>query len=243
MKVIKEMPVFERPREKADLYGVKTLSNRELLALLIGSGVRGQNALETADLLLDKAQGIQGIPKMSRKELCSVRGISDARAVTLLACYELARRSSFETMAEKKDMSDIDKVGKWLQKEIGSQKQEQFTVIFLDAKLRMTGFRTMFRGTVNMSSVYPREIFREAMERSSTGIILAHNHPSGELTPSRADLGLTGELIILGNMMQVEVLDHFIVSQSGYLSFKAEYLMHECVELASLKIENIDNFL
>lgn len=230
MQMIKEMPVSEKPREKALRYGIRSLSSRELLAVVLRTGQKGRSVLQVADDLLEKAGGISGIARMSIPELTAVRGISDVKALEVHACFELARRSALEEVMHTDVIAHPQSVVTWLQKELGSSLQEQFLVIYLDQHHHILFYRVLFVGTINASNVYPREIFREALLHSCTDLLLVHNHPGEDPTPSKADLTLTVRLQEAGRMMGVKVLDHLIVTRSRCVSLKEAGMMEEQME-------------
>ncbi|WP_278795291.1 JAB domain-containing protein [Hoylesella nanceiensis] len=211
--IIREMPSTERPRDKGLRYGVRSLSSRELLALILRTGSQGESVLMMADNLLQMSKGIKGLVRMSNEELCKIKGISKVKALQLQAIFEISRRASLEAAYEEEIIDNPERIIDWLRNEIGTGSQEKFLV-----------------GTINASAVYPREIFKEALLIGSTDIMLAHNHPSGVLTPSTQDLVVTGKLMECGKLMGVRVLDHLIVSQTSFLSFAREELFETCME-------------
>ena len=227
MSMIKDYPDFEKPREKALRYGIRTLSNRELLAILLRSGPRGQSVLQTADLLLRKADGMKGIGRMSIAELCDIKGISRVKALEMQACFEIVRRSYYEDAQSEDVISCPDHMIRWLRSELGSEMQEKFMAVYLDAGNRIISSRILFTGTINEAKVYPREVFREALLAGCVSLILVHNHPSGILTPSMADIELTERLIHAGKLMGVKVLDHLIITGSGWLSMAGESMFRQ----------------
>ena len=234
MAMIKEMPGSERPQEKALLYGVRALSNRELLAVILRSGASGQSVLETADMLLARADGIAGISRMSLNEICEIRGISKVRALQIKACFELPRRIAYEEVQQNEFLNNTEEIAKWLIHEIGASLQEEVYGIYLDAHRRIVHSRILFIGTLDKSQVYPREVFRDAIIHNSKRIIIAHNHPFGTLVPSEADMEFTSELIELGRMLDIVIDDHFIVTQKGWISFKEDGLLKECDIIGSM---------
>lgn len=224
MALIAELNENEKPREKALRYGLRCLSTAELLALILRTGTKGQSVLETAEQLLKKSKGISGIQRMSVNELASIRGISKVKAVELAACFEISRRALCETAMESDVMNSPQEIVRWLQSEIGNEVQEKFMVLYLDTHNRIISWRVLFVGTINQSAVYPREIFREALLCGSTHVILVHNHPAGDLTPSMNDIAMTQRMMEAGRLMGVRVLDHLIVTSSGWYSIAAETL-------------------
>lgn len=218
MSNIADMPAFEKPREKALRYGIRSLSNRELLAVILRSGPRGSSVLKTAEEVLAKSQGFYGLSRMSVAELRQIRGISDVKALELTACFEISRRALQERAWDTDVIENPNALIRWLQKEIGSEMQEKFMVIYLSPKNRIVSSRVLFVGTVNQAKVWPREIFREALLAGSSRVILVHNHPSGDPAASVDDIALTRKMIEAGKIMGVEVLDHIIVTGSAWVS-------------------------
>lgn len=227
MDLVRELPASERPREKAEHCGVACLSNQELLAVLIRTGISGTSALAIARQLLQAAGGIGGLNRMDMTELCRIRGVKKVKALELQACFELARRMSYEETRNKDVISDPDSLFRWLQREIGGRLQEHFLAVYLNTQNCIITYRTLFIGTLNAALVSPREVFREALLLSSAAILLVHNHPSGDLTPSTEDLRLTRRMMEIGRLMEIRVLDHLIVSASGCASLYRAGLMAE----------------
>ncbi len=227
MRKVKDLPEGERPREKGFRLGAGALSNRELLAVLIRCGTNGQSALDTADVLLQKAGSVAGIAGMSDSEIASVRGMSRIKALEIKACLELSRRMLYEEVRESDVVSSPEAVISWLRMSLGQEAQEKFMVIYMDHAKHVLKAVTLFSGTADMCPVSPREIFREALRLSGTCIMLVHNHPSGNLTPSDADIRLTERVCEAGALMGIPVIDHLIVSSSGYFSFLREGILQE----------------
>lgn len=225
MGVIKELPSNEKPREKALQFGIRTLSNRELLSIVIRHGAKGLSALEVADCIIEKAGGIAGIERMDISSLQTIPGIQKVKALELKACFELSRRAAYENVKNVNILDSPEKVASWLIKEIGGLLQENFLVIYLDINNHMIGYKIHFVGTLNAASVYPREVIKEALLLSSTKILLVHNHPSGNLEPSVADIKITEKICNSAELLDIQVLDHIIVSQRDYFSFSRNGLM------------------
>lgn len=225
MGLVKEIPREERPREKAEKYGIKSLSNVELLAILIRSGFEGTSSLELAENVLKKSNGLTYLSRLSMHELFEIKGIKKAKALELLACFELAKRMTFCETTDHDVMDNPNALVQWLKLELGNELQENFLVVYLNVKNYVIGFDILFKGTVDSSIVHPREVFREAYLKSSSRIILVHNHPSTNLVPSQADIEITQKLVECGEVIGIEVLDHLIVSNHSYFSFKSKGLM------------------
>ena len=165
------------------------------------------------------------------EELCKIKGISKVKALQLQAIFEISRRASLEAAYEEEIIDNPERIIEWLRNEIGTGSQEKFLVVSLNTAHRIISAKTLFVGTNQMQVQYnPREIFKEALLIGSTDIMLAHNHPSGVLTPSTQDLVVTGKLMECGKLMGVRVLDHLIVSQTSFLSFAREELFETCME-------------
>ena len=227
MAIMKEIPGCERPREKAMMFGVGSLSTRELLAVLLRNGTKGESVLEVADRLLMRTDGLKGLERISRRELCEIRGISDVKAIELLACMELNKRTLYEKAAEQDVIAQPEHLVKWLQKEIGPCVQEKFLAVYLDNSHHILSVRTMFVGTINMSHVYPRDILREALQESAVSMIILHNHPGGSLEPGEADLQVTSLMIRSASLMGIKIDDHLIITQSSWFSFSRAGIMDE----------------
>ena len=217
---IKELPQNLRPREKIRNYGVASLSDSELLAILLGSGYKGKSSVEIANELLRETGGFNGLMRLSLTEIMKLKGIKLAKATLLLASMEIARRLNYETVLDKDVLSDPSSIVEWLRSAYGYLEQEIFVVIFLDVKNRVLGYEELFRGSIDNVHVEAREIFKKAFKFNARKIIVSHNHPSGICEPSRADEKVTTELETAGSIMNIPLVDHVIVSNCGYYSFK-----------------------
>jgi DNA repair protein RadC len=230
MAVLREMPVSELPREKAERYGIASLSARELIALLIRTGSKDMSVLETADEILKETDGVKGLMRITLEDLRRIRGIQKAKALQLLAGIELSRRILREEVHTKGTADNPKALLRWLQSEIGNEMQENFLVIYLDTANQILRYRILFKGTINASGVYPREIFKEAFQCGSTSLILVHNHPAGTLAPSYADKRITERLERAAAVMDLTILDHIIVTSGGYYSFREAGILVQDVE-------------
>lgn len=211
----------EQPREKVQRLGIRALSNQELIALIVRTGPKGQNALQLADQLLRFGPGLSGFMSLDYHELMQIPGIKGAKASELLAVIELSRRMALD---QSMDVDVIDQPARliaWLKKELGSLKQEHFVVIFLNTKNHILGYRALFVGGLDRSIVHPREVFKQAVAYSAARIIVVHNHPSGDVTPSENDYQVTQVLEEAGETMGIPLLDHLIVSHSGFRSLRS----------------------
>lgn len=222
---IKEMTINERPHEKALKYGIASLSNRELLAIILRNGTKSQSVLELGDTLLQEYQGFSNMSNATFQDLSKIKGIKETKALQLLACFEINRRLTLEKTQGSKIMNHPKEFVTWLNQEIGNQMQEHFLVVFLDTKNIMMKYKTIFIGTINMSLIHPREIYKEALHIGCAKIICVHNHPSGDVSASKEDILMTKRLQEVGDIVGIPLLDHIIVGKNNYLSFKEKLLM------------------
>jgi DNA repair protein RadC len=210
---ITDWPTQERPRERLLALGAEALSDAELLAIYLRVGVRGKSAVDLARDLLRQHDGrLANLVEASLEQLASVHGIGQAKAAQLKASFELARRALAQEMGKRDNFSSPDKVRDWLRLKLGSSQHEVFMALWLDAQNRLLQADVLFTGTLTSASVYPREVVKTALARNAAAVILAHNHPSGLAEPSRADELLTTNLKTALNMVDVKLLDHFIVA-------------------------------
>lgn len=217
---IKDVNLEDRPREKLQRFGVKALSNRELIALLLRSGTKTHSALDLADQVLAKSKGLLGLSQCEIQDFMSIDGIKEAKASELCAIGECARRMAFEASQGVSVIDQPQRVIHWLQNEIGHCMQEHFLVVFLNTKNHIIGYRPLYVGGLDRSIVHPREVFKQAVAHSAARILVVHNHPSGDVTPSENDFMVTTVLEEAGQTMGIPLLDHLIVSKQRYLSLK-----------------------
>ncbi|KQX86581.1 RadC family protein [Variovorax sp. Root473] len=209
----KDLPLDARPREKLMARGAAALADAELLALLLRTGVAGSNVLQLAQQLLERFGGLSGLLHTAPDDLKVVKGMGgSAKRSELLAVLELARRAMGERLKERTVFDSPEAVRQYLQLHIGSRPHEVFAVLFLDAQHRLLTLEELFRGTLTQTSVYPREVVTRALHHKAAAVVLAHNHPSGHIEPSRADESLTQNLRAALALVDVRVLDHVIVS-------------------------------
>jgi DNA repair protein RadC len=224
---ITDWPEGERPRERLLALGPAALSDAELLAIFLRVGVRGKSAVDLARELLQRFDGQLGaLVDASLEELASVSGIGTAKAAQLKASFELARRALSQEMAVRDSFSSPGKVRDWLRLKLASRPHEVFMALWLDAQNRLIRADELFSGTLTQTSVYPREVVKAALANNAAAVILAHNHPSGVAEPSKADELLTQSLKAALAMVDVKLLDHFIVAGTGTpLSFAERGLL------------------
>jgi DNA repair protein RadC len=211
--MLQVLPKSMRPREKLLSLGSQALTDAELLAVMLGTGLPGQNVLQLAQALLDRFSGLAGLLHASPAQLQATKGLGgSARSAQLLAVLELSKRVLMQKLRKRDAMSNPEAVQHFLQLQIGALDHEVFGVMFLDAQNRLLHYCTMFKGTLNQTSVYPREVVKLALEVGAAAVIFSHNHPSGNVQPSQADTTLTRSLHAALSMVDVRVLDHIIVS-------------------------------
>lgn len=225
----KDLPAESRPREKLLQRGAAALSDAELLAVLLRTGLPGKDVLQLADDLLARThQGTSGIAGLLQAEPASLRGIKGlgpAKRAELLAVMELARRALAQTLQTREVFDNPQLVAHYLQLNLAAHPHEVFAVLFLDSQHRLLAFETLFRGTLDQASVYPREVVLRALHWQAAAVVLAHNHPSGQVEPSRADRVLTDTLRQALALVSVRVLDHVIVAPGRSLSMAERGLL------------------
>ncbi|MES2316238.1 MAG: DNA repair protein RadC [Pseudomonadota bacterium] len=216
---IKDWPLQQRPRERLISEGAGALSDPELLALFLRVGVKGRSAVELGRDLLQQFGSIQGLFGASLAQFSAVHGMGPAKFAQLQAVMELAQRAIGEQLQGGQALGSPEAVRQYLRISLGRQQHESFVVLFLDVKNRLLACEEMFRGTLTHTSVYPREVVKAALARNAASVMLAHNHPSGAPEPSEADLLLTRALVQALGLVDVRVLDHFVVAGPHVHSF------------------------
>lgn len=215
---MKHVAPHDRPREKLERLGPSGLGDNELLALVLGSGTRGGDALQLANRLLECADGLHGLTRIGGGELRLVPGIGRARAAQVLAAVELGRRTLARDRVDRPRLTTPRQLAGLLLPEYGSRPVEQFGIVLLDTKHRLIRIKLVSSGSLDTTVVHPREVFREAAAASASAIVLFHNHPSGDPTPSGEDVVLTTRMVSAGGIMGIEVLDHLILADQRYYS-------------------------
>lgn len=221
-----DLPADARPREKLLARGPAALSDTELLALLLRTGLAGRHVLQLAQDVLDACGGIAGLLHADGEALRRIRGLGGtAKRAELLAVMELARRAMAQRLAERPAFETPDAVAQYLQLHLAHKPHEVFAVLFLDTRHHLLAMEELFRGTLAQTSVYPREVVQRALHHGAAAVVLAHNHPSGDVQPSRADLALTESLRAALALLDVRVLDHVIVGPGRFLSMAQQGLL------------------
>ncbi len=221
---IKDLPADARPREKLLARGPQALSDVELLAILLRTGMAGKNVFQLSEELLGPG-GIAGLLQASVQSLQLVKGLGPAKQAELLAVFELARRALSQRLKEREAFHTPGAVQHYLQLQLAHKNHEVFAVLFLDNQNRMLAMEELFRGTLSQTSVYPREVVMRALHHQAAAVVLSHNHPSGSVQPSRADEHLTQTLKASLALVDVRVLDHIIVSQGQTFSMAEQGLI------------------
>ncbi|MDD4110942.1 MAG: DNA repair protein RadC [Clostridia bacterium] len=213
---IKDLPKIDMPREKLEKYGPEKLLDHELLAILLGSGIKGLNVLELSKKILKTISEI-GIDKVSLQDLLKIKGLGKAKASEIIACFELGRR----VLKGKKSAILLSPKDVWNRMEdIKGSKKEHFVVFYLDSRNQEIQRDIISIGTLNESIVHPREVFENAIKNNTASIIIAHNHPSGDLKPSQADIEITKKLIHAGKILDIKIISHVIITNTDYCELK-----------------------
>ncbi|HEY8362708.1 MAG TPA: DNA repair protein RadC [Tissierellaceae bacterium] len=223
---IKELPVTERPRERLFSHGAAALSNEELLAIIIRTGNKEDTALDLARRLLSRDErGLVALRDITLQELIETKGIGKCKAAQIMAAIEIGKRISYYDALSKVKISNPSTIANLFMDEMRYLQKEHFRILLLDTKNQIIATEEISIGTLNASIVHPRDVFRAAIKRNANSIILLHNHPSGDPTPSNEDINITRRLLEAGNLMGIKVLDHIIIGDNKYVSFKEANLI------------------
>ena len=221
---IKELASDDRPRERLEKFGAEVLTNAELIAILIRVGVKGENAIEVSERILRTFGGLKGIQQASFDEMKDQHGLGFAKATTIKAAIELGRRLVLYSPEEAPAIRSPKDVADLLMYEMSALQHESLRVILLDTKNKVKKIVNLYKGTLDSSSVRVSEVFRDAIVRNASALILVHNHPSGDPTPSVEDVTLTKAVIEAGKLLNIEVHDHIIIGMNRYFSMKQKDL-------------------
>ncbi|HRE41448.1 MAG TPA: DNA repair protein RadC [Ignavibacteria bacterium] len=228
---VKDIAVQERPREKIISKGVQYLSNAELIAVIIGSGTVGSNVIDTANSLINNSGSLIKLLKSTLQELTKHKGIGKAKACQLLALFEITRRFNFEFANEEfnklkeKEISSPDLLVELIRSKIIFDNREHFYLISFDARNRLINIDEISQGSMTASVVHPRETFEMAIKRQAVQIVISHNHPSGDVKPSPEDNNITLRIKEAGIILGIKLIDHIIISKTGYFSFKENKML------------------
>ncbi|MFC4558954.1 DNA repair protein RadC [Virgibacillus kekensis] len=218
--MIKDVPKEDRPRERLLKLGAGHLSNQELLAILLGSGTKKESVMTLAHRVLMHFEGLNLLKDATIEELTAIKGIGEAKGVLLLSALELGRRMNQYKPVDRYVIRSPEDGADYVMEEMRNLNQEHFVVLFLNTKNQIIHRQTIFIGSLNASIVHPREVFREAVKRSAASIICAHNHPSGDPSPSQEDIHVTRRLVECGKMIGIELLDHLVIGDRKFVSLK-----------------------
>jgi len=210
---IKDIPASERPRERLAANGADALGNSDLIAILLRTGLQGKSALVIGQELLAKFQTLDRLSQASVTELCEVKGIGRDKAVTLKAAFTLARRMAAELRAESPLLDSPERIADLLREDARGYEVEHFLVLLLNTRRRLIRVERISQGTLDAIHVHAREVFKHAISANAAAIVLVHNHPSGDPTPSEADIKVTRDLIRAGQLLKIDVLDHVILGR------------------------------
>lgn len=224
---MKEMPSTERPYEKCEQRGAQSLSDVELLAVLLRTGTRGENALELSERILYHAgeSGILSIHQFNKERLMRIKGIGKVKAIQISCISELAKRLAKASAQELLSFESPDSIARYYMEDLRHEKQEHMKLLMLNTKAKLIGETNISKGTVNASLITPRELFIEALQKNAVSIVILHNHPSGDPTPSREDRLTTRRIQEAGALIGIELLDHIIIGNNCYISFREEGLL------------------
>lgn len=222
---LRDLPQNERPRERAVKYGIHNVSSQELLALILGRGVSGESVMVMSQKILSTFKTLKNIMNASLQDLQKIHGIGLAKATQLQACFELSKRANIQIEKQNIKITKSHVAYELLKDDFKTYKKEYFVVMSLDTRNNFIAHDIVSIGTLNASLVHPREVFDRAVYRNAAQIILFHNHPSGDPDPSDEDITITKRLISAGRIMGIDVIDHIVIGDECYMSFKEKNLI------------------
>jgi len=218
--LIRELPAQERPRERLKKYGAASLSNAELIAIVLRTGAASESVLNLSAKLLARFRGLDGLAKAGFGELCSERGLGEAKASQLKAALELGRRLLSTQPEDRIPVKSPEDIANLLQADMAFLEQEELRVVLLNSKNQVMATPHLYKGNVNSSLIRVSELFRDAVRENCPALIAVHNHPSGDPTPSPEDIQITEQMVKAGKLLDIEVLDHVIIGRQGFISLK-----------------------
>lgn len=222
---IKDLPLDERPREKLKYKGKEALSNEELIAIILKTGIKDKSVKEIAIELSNSLNNIADLNNISIQDLTKIKGIKEVKAITLIAAIELGKRVTSYLDEEKFKVVCAEDVFNLFKIKIVGLKQEHLIAIFLNTKNEIISYKTIFIGTQNQSLTHPREIFHFAIKNSAIKVILVHNHPTNDTTPSKEDIEFTNNIVKVGQLLKIPVIDHIIIGETNFFSFYDNHLI------------------
>jgi DNA repair protein RadC len=216
--LIKDIPNIERPRERLKHYGIESLSNEELISIIIGTGTKNSSCKDLSLMIMNEIKDISNLKDMNPNNLTKIKGVGTSKASSILASVELGKRV-YQTKVNNIVLNTPEKIYSYVKDLFTDKKQEYFYTLYLDNKNHLLEKKLLFIGTVNKSIVHPREIFKYAYIFSASSIIIVHNHPSGDSNPSKEDIILTENIIEIGTINKIPLIDHLIIGNDSYYSF------------------------
>ena len=225
MFMIREIPIEERPRERFLKYSKETIQTHELIAIVLRTGSKDESVLELSKRVLYQYDNLKELSNTDVKELTKVKGIGNAKAIELLAAFELGRRANNEYLTEKVKLLSPESIYLFLKDQFEMKTQEHFIALYLNTKAELIKKQVLFVGSLNSSLVHPREIFKHAVVNSAASIVIVHNHPSGDPTPSKNDIDVTKVIHQNSLMMDIKLVDHIIIGRNKYFSFKEKNIL------------------
>ncbi|MGX2960732.1 RadC family protein [Peribacillus sp. JNUCC 23] len=218
--LIRDVPKDERPRERFIQNGPQSLSNQELLAILLRTGTKDESVIQLANRLINTFEGLRMLKDASIDEITAIKGIGEAKAIQILTAVELGKRITQLNYQDRYVIRSPEDGANYCMEEMRFLSQEHFITLYLNTKNQVLHKQTIFIGSLNASIVHPREVFKEAFRRSAASIICLHNHPSGDPSPSREDIEVTKRLVECGKIIGIELLDHIIIGEHKFVSLK-----------------------
>nr|WP_042354916.1 DNA repair protein RadC [Bacillus rubiinfantis] len=218
--MIRDFPQDERPRERFIHHGPESLSNHELIAILLRNGTKQESVLQLANRLLTHFEGLRQLKSATLEEITQIKGIGPAKAIQILAAVEIGRRITNLNYHNRYIIRSPEDGANYVMNDMRFLTQEHFVCLYLNTKNQVIHKQTVFIGSLNTSIVHPREVYREALKRSAASIIALHNHPSGDPAPSREDIEVTRRLVECGKIIGIDLLDHLIIGDNRFVSLK-----------------------
>lgn len=223
---ILDMPESERPKEKLLRYGEEALTNSELLAIILRTGTKGENVLNLSQRIIAELEGLNGILNASMHEMTKIKGVKEAKASQIIAIAELFRRfNTYKSLNEFKRVNSPRDIFNILHGEMVTYNQEILKLITLNTKNEIIKIKDVFKGSLNSSLIHPREIFKEAIKNSAASIVICHNHPSGDPTPSNEDISVTTRINEASKIIGINLIDHIIIGREQYVSLKEQGIL------------------
>lgn len=223
--LIRDLPAEERPREKLQSFGAEALSNAELLAILLRTGSARESAVQLAARILSRSGGLRLLPGLSLEEMKEIKGVGPAKAIQIKAALELGRRLATLPPEEAQSITSPQRAAALFMEQLRYKRKEHFMILLLNTKNHVISKEEISIGSLNTSIVHPREIFNIPLRKSAASVILVHNHPSGDPSPSQEDLEVTRRLVEAGNILGIAVRDHLVIGDGCYFSFKEKGLL------------------